>query len=186
MAGKNINKCLFLDRDGIVNINYGYVHKIEDFHFNKEVFTICKHFIDLNFKIVIVTNQSGIGRGLFTLEDYRKITLWMLSRFEENGIRVDLVVASPINPGNVRLSKELEFRRKPNPGMILDAQEILNINLMESVMIGDGDSDIDAARNAGIPNIIKVGYPKGRKEKIQYFNNLREVVDHLRESRKIE
>ena len=81
-------KVIFLDRDGVINHDSGYIGKIENFHFINGVFEACKYFISLGYEIIIITNQSGIGRKYFTQEDFDKLTNWMLDKFTENKIEI--------------------------------------------------------------------------------------------------
>jgi D-glycero-D-manno-heptose 1,7-bisphosphate phosphatase len=143
---------LFLDRDGIVNKNYGYVYKKDDFDFHPEIFEICKIAQNAEMPIIIVTNQSGIGRGYFSEEDFLSLTNWMVAEFQLKGIAIDMVLYAPESP-----DKESEpERRKPSPEMILEAAEEFNINLTESIFIGDKESDMLAAQRSEIRHRILI------------------------------
>ena len=141
-------KTIFLDRDGVINKEVGYLHKIEDFIFIDGVFEACLTFKKLNYRIIIVTNQSGIERGYFTLFDYKKLTKWMLNQFSKKNISILDVFFCPHGP------KSKCDCRKPRPGMIIDAMNKYNIDLEKSWMIGDKETDIEAANLAGISNTI--------------------------------
>jgi D-glycero-D-manno-heptose 1,7-bisphosphate phosphatase len=144
------NKAIFLDRDGVINVEKNYLYKIEDFEFIDGVFDACKHFQNCGYKIVIVTNQSGIGRGYYTQNDFDSLTVWMLEEFQKNEIIIDLVHCCPHTP---------DFGcdcRKPNTQMIDDAVKKLNIDVNKSWLIGDKSSDIQCAINAGVENTIQV------------------------------
>ena len=143
-------KTIFLDRDGVVNKETGYLHKIEDFKFINGVFEACQHYEQLGYKIVIVTNQSGISRGYYSEDDFRKITDWMITQFNKNNIQILDTFHCPHSP----ISKC--DCRKPKPGMLLAAKKKYNINMLESWMIGDKETDITAAISSGINNIILV------------------------------
>lgn len=158
-------KVLFLDRDGVINEDIGHFASIEKFKFRDGILEICKFANLKGFKIVILTNQSGIGRGFFTLEEYEKLSSWMLAEFYKNEVRIDLILTSPINPESEN-SAELWKRRKPNSGMFFDADEIIGINFLKSIMIGDNVSDLTAARSAGISKFIGIG------EKTQNLNDI--------------
>ncbi|MGG7048382.1 MULTISPECIES: D-glycero-beta-D-manno-heptose 1,7-bisphosphate 7-phosphatase [unclassified Campylobacter] len=136
------NKALFLDRDGVINEDHGYVYRVEDFKFIDGVFEALREFSALGYILVVVTNQSGIGRGYYTLEDFYNLTKHMLKAFEKEGIEISKVCFCPHAP-----EEECECR-KPKPKMITDAAAELNINLKDSIMIGDKQSDIKAAQNA--------------------------------------
>jgi D-glycero-D-manno-heptose 1,7-bisphosphate phosphatase len=143
-------KTIFLDRDGVINKEVNYVSKIDDFEFIDGIFYACQNFIKLNYKIIIVTNQSGIARGYFTENEYNELTTWMLSQFNKNKVEIQDVFHCPHN------SKSLCDCRKPKPGMLIEAKNKHNINMSESWMIGDSERDIVAASSAGIKNTILV------------------------------
>ena len=147
---------LFLDRDGIINFDSRFVWKKEEFVFQDNIFELCRYFKEKNFKLVVVTNQSGIGRGLFSLEDFHKLNDWMLSCFEEEGCGIDLLLASTLDPTDENASNREKSFRKPAPGMLLAAQEILNLDLQNSLLIGDRESDIEAGFNANIRSLFLV------------------------------
>ena len=145
-------KALFLDRDGVINVDKNYVYKIEDFEFKDDIFDICLKYQSQGFLIFVVTNQAGIARGYYSENDFWILTDWMCNKFQEKGINIKKVYFCPHHP---------EFTgeclcRKPNPGMLLKAIEEYDIDISSSVMIGDKQTDIDAAKNAGIKNTILV------------------------------
>jgi len=143
-------KTIFLDRDGVINKEINYLHKIEDFEFINGVFEACQYLESLNYKIIITTNQSGISRGYYTENDFQKITKWMLSQFNNNNIDILDVIHCP------HLPSDFCDCRKPKPGMLLSAETKHNIDMENSWMIGDKENDIQAANNAGIINTILV------------------------------
>ena len=81
-------KAIFLDRDGVINREKNYLHKISDFEFIEGVFEACKYLISLDYKIIVVTNQSGIARGYYRENDFKIITSWMLNKFNQNGVKI--------------------------------------------------------------------------------------------------
>ena len=151
-----MQKCLFLDRDGVINEDQGYTHKIEDFVFRKGIFDLCRDYLKKDFIIVIVTNQSGIGRGYYTEGDFHKLTDWMKDRFLDEGIKITDVFFCPYHVDGIGKYKKDSNDRKPNPGMILRATEKHNIDLKNSVLIGDKETDIEAAKRAGVGKAILV------------------------------
>jgi len=171
---KMLSPALFLDRDGIINEDKGYVHKISDFIFMEGIFQIVKKANDNNYRVVIVTNQSGIGRGIFTLDDYQNLTGWMLDKFEEKKCKIDLVLESTLDPDRLNPSDFEDYRRKPNPGMILEAAEILNIDLGNSILIGDQERDVMAGYSAGIRKLFLLNRESMLAEVIS-FNSLSEL-----------
>jgi len=143
-------KTIFLDRDGVINKEINYLHKIEDFEFIDGVFEACQFLQSLEYKIIVITNQSGISRGLYTKNDYQIITKWMVSQFMKNNISILDTFHCPHLPDSGCNC------RKPKPGMLLEAKKKYNINMLESWMIGDKETDITAAISSGINNTILV------------------------------
>ena len=143
-------KTIFLDRDGVINKEKNYLYKIESFEFINGVFYACQYLEDLNYKIIIITNQSGISRGYYTESDFQKLTKWMLGQFNNNNIDILDVIHCP------HLPSDFCDCRKPKPGMLLSAKTKHNIDMENSWMIGDKENDIQAAHNAGIRNTILV------------------------------
>lgn len=150
------NKALFLDRDGVINVDKNYVHKIEDFEFTEGIFEVLKHFQALGYLLIIITNQAGIGRGYYTESQFFTLTNWMINEFKKRGITISKVYYSPYHPQfGIGIYKKDSFCRKPKPGMILIAQKEFNIDLSQSILVGDKETDIEAGINAGIPvNIL--------------------------------
>lgn len=143
-----MNKGIFLDRDGVINIDNGYTHLIQDFKFRRNIFDLCKHLKKLGYKIFIVTNQSGIGRKFFSVDNFILLTNWMLSVFDENGIEINDVSYCPHTPDdNCKC-------RKPGTKLITNILEKYKINPDLSWLIGDKFSDIEAGKNSGISNTI--------------------------------
>jgi len=143
-------KTIFLDRDGVINKEVGYLHKIKDFQFIDGVFDACLHFQSLGFTLVIVTNQSGIGRGYYGKDEFHTVTDWMLQQFNNQGIDILDVFFCPHGPESGCDC------RKPKPGMLTQAGKKHGINMEDSWMIGDKEADITAANTAGIQNTILV------------------------------
>jgi len=137
---------LFLDRDGVVNIEKNYLHKVEDFEFIDDIFALCKKYQTLGYLIVIVTNQSGIARGYYSEEDFALLTRWMVDVFDRENIHITDVYHCPHHPD---ISGECSCR-KPEPGMLLAAAKQHNIDLEKSLLIGDSERDITAAHRAGL------------------------------------
>jgi len=145
-------KAAFLDRDGVINIDTGYVGKIEDFKFKDGIFELLHLLQHLGFTLFIVTNQSGIARGYYTKEDFFRLMEWVKSHLLRKGIEIKDIKFCPHHPD---ITGECECR-KPKPGMILDLAKAYNIDLKNSIMIGDSSSDIEAAKRAGIERVYKV------------------------------
>ena len=146
-----MNKAIFLDRDGVINEDSGYVSRIENFRFIDGVFEALKGFKKLGFFFFFFTNQSGIGRGFYSLEDFENLNKFMLDEFAKNAVFIDKVYFCPHSP---------EFGcecRKPRAGMILQAINEFKIDPKNSVLIGDKPSDTEAAKNANLANAYQIG-----------------------------
>ena len=146
----NPKKIVFLDRDGVINIDHGYVSKKNSFKFQDFIFEFCRFVTSINFDLIIVTNQSGIGRGMYSEEEFNILNSWMLAEFKKQSVDILDVFYCPHHP-----DKGCECR-KPAPGMFLNAIEKYNIDIDKSWMIGDKESDITASSLAGIENNIIV------------------------------
>ena len=143
-------KTIFLDRDGVINKETNYLSKIEEFEFINGIFKTCQYLLSIDYKIIIVTNQSGIARGYYSEKDFQNITQWMLSQFEINGVKILDVLHCPHSPDS------LCNCRKPKPGMFIKAKNKHGIDMEKSWMIGDSERDIQAANLAGIKKTILV------------------------------
>jgi len=145
------NKALFLDRDGVINVDKRHVYKIEDCEFIEGIFDLCKKAKEQGYLIIVVTNQAGIAKGIYTEEDYFKLRDYVHSEFKKQGCPIDAEYYCPYHEeAIIEKYKQDSFDRKPNPGMILKAQKDFDIDLAQSVLIGDKDSDIEAGKKAGI------------------------------------
>jgi D-glycero-D-manno-heptose 1,7-bisphosphate phosphatase len=150
-------KALFLDRDGVINVDRNYVHRVEDFEFLPGIFELCAAAVERGYLIVVVTNQAGIGRGYYTEADFAQLTEWMVGAFRQRGIDIARVYHCPYHPAaGVGEYRRESFDRKPQPGMLLRARDELGLDLAGSVLIGDKDSDIAAGRAAGVGRLVKL------------------------------
>jgi D-glycero-D-manno-heptose 1,7-bisphosphate phosphatase len=146
---------LFLDRDGVIVADVEYLHRIEDSRFMPGLFELTAAFAARGSAVVMATNQSGIGRGLYGQATFARLNDWMQAQIRKNGGQLDAVYYAPTHPtegtGNFRRVSDW---RKPGPGMFLQAARDLSLDLSASVSIGNEQGDIDASRNAGIPNLF--------------------------------
>ncbi|MDW8444472.1 MAG: HAD family hydrolase [Acetobacteraceae bacterium] len=148
---------LFLDRDGIINEDLGYVHRVQDFRFLPGIFELCATAQELGLALVVVTNQAGIGRGYYTEADFHALTAWMLERFAERGIRFTGVEFCPDHPVHgIGPYRRETPRRKPGPGMILDACAAHGLDPARSLILGDRATDMQAGEAAGLARLILV------------------------------
>ncbi|CAN0431471.1 unnamed protein product [Discosporangium mesarthrocarpum] len=154
MAGP---RALFLDRDGVINVDTGFVWQKEKFVFTNGVFESTRRAAALGYRLVVVTNQSGIGRGLYSEDDFRALSDWMCARFADEGVTIDRVYFAPTHPehgiGRYRTDSP---DRKPGPGMLLRAAADLGVDLEASALVGDRETDIRAAHAAGVPTKLLI------------------------------
>ena len=143
-----MNKAVFFDRDGIINIDTGYVGKIEDFTFVEGIIPAMQYLQQQGYLLIIVTNQSGIGRGYYTEGDFQQLTAWMKTELAQQGVIIDAVFHCP------HTDIDQCHCRKPKPGLFLQAIDLFNVDCDNSWMVGDSERDIDAAVAAGIGNTV--------------------------------
>ena len=143
---------LFVDRDGVINVDHGYVHRIDQFDFIPGIFELARYVTGvLRWPVIVATNQSGIGRGYFDEQAYDALTQWMCERFRQEGAPLTRVYHCPYHPQHgIGVYRAEHPWRKPQPGMLLQAVDDFGTNLADSVLIGDRASDIEAAAAAGI------------------------------------
>ncbi|MDD3462260.1 MAG: D-glycero-beta-D-manno-heptose 1,7-bisphosphate 7-phosphatase [Sulfurospirillaceae bacterium] len=146
-----MKKAIFLDRDGVINVDKSYVYKIGDFEFCDGVFEALSYFQKLGYLLIIATNQSGIARGYYSEEDFLILSQWMKREFLKRGIVISAIYHCPHMP-----EQNCECR-KPKSGMFLQAIADFDIDVSHSWMIGDKQSDIDASMGAGVKNNILLG-----------------------------
>lgn len=143
---------LFLDRDGIINVNHGYVHTAEATDWQPGIFELCASAQEAGYLIVVVTNQAGIARGYYDEATFRRYTGWIHAQFQANGISIAATYFCPHHPEHGEDGRRCACPcRKPAPGMLLAAASDLPIDLQASILIGDSASDIAAAAAAGVP-----------------------------------
>mgnify|MGYP006128623907 CR=1 FL=1 len=144
-------RALLLDRDGVININHGYVHHPNNFEFIEGIFNLARLAQVNSYKVIVISNQAGIGRGYYSEQEFQDLTLWMCNEFLNAGVVIEKVYFSPFHPteGLGKYKKD-DISRKPKPGMIIQAQQELNLDLELSILIGDSASDIKAGIAAGV------------------------------------
>ena len=144
-------KVAFLDRDGVINREVNYLHTIEEFEYIENCKDGLLALISLGYEIVIITNQAGIAKGIFSLNQYDVLTAWMLNDLEKSGIKVLECMHCPHHPEGIidEYTRSCDCR-KPNPGMIQDTVSKYKVDLSESILVGDKVSDIKAGEAAGV------------------------------------
>lgn len=163
---------LFLDRDGVINVEKNYLHKIEDFEFIDGIFELCKKYQKLGYKIIVVTNQSGIARGYYNENDFEQLTAWMVEAFREKGIVIDGVYHCPHHPD---VSGACSCR-KPEPGMLIDAAKEHAIDLANSILVGDSERDIVAAHRVGVKESYLYSQEATQSEASRIIRSLKELL----------
>ncbi len=146
-----MNKAIFLDRDGVINYDYGFIYKWSEFKFIDGVIKALQILTNYGFKIFIITNQSGIARGFYSTNDLEILHKQMLNYLSKRSININEVFYCPHHEKGK--SKEYAINclcRKPKPGMLLLAKDKYNINMKESYLVGDKISDLQAGWNAGV------------------------------------
>ena len=179
------NKAVFLDRDGTINVDVGYAHKLEELKIISGVIEGLKELQELDYKLIIVTNQAGIGRGYYTKEDYHDFQLKLRQELNKQGIFITEEYFCPHHPekGIGEYKKNCNCR-KPKTGMLEQASNDFNIDLTQSWLIGDKPGDIQAGNSAGCKTIL---VKTGKAGEDRHFSiaptftayNLLEAADYI-------
>lgn len=145
-----MKKIFFIDRDGVINKEIGYLHEISKFEFQDGVFSSLRYILSKGYEIIIITNQSGISRGIYNINDFHLLNDWMLRKFKEHDIEILDVFFCPHGPyDNCHC-------RKPKNGMFLEAKAKYKIDIENSWVVGDKETDILWGINCNIKNLILV------------------------------
>jgi D-glycero-D-manno-heptose 1,7-bisphosphate phosphatase len=144
-----LNKAIFLDRDGVINFERGYTHKLEDFKILPDVFEVLNNFKTKGYLLIIVSNQSGIGKSLYIQNDVEVIHKYMVSEFIKKDIRFNEIYYCVHHPDSGNC-----LCRKPAPLFVEKALARFNIDPKKSYFIGDKDRDIEAGEKAGVKGIL--------------------------------
>lgn len=178
---KHSNKAVFLDRDGVINVEKGYVHRIEEFEILPGVPQAIRLLKDAGFLVIVVTNQSGVARGYYSLETVRCLHLHLDTELAVFGTRVDGYYICPHHPehgiGDLKVDCSC---RKPMPGMLEQAAVDFGIDLSASYMIGDKSTDVAAGLAAGCRSVFLTtgsgGPEEGITDDIPVFSGLLEAA----------
>lgn len=155
---QNLIKAVFFDRDGTLNVDTGYLHRVEDFIWIEGAKEAIKYCNDLGYLVIIVTNQSGIARGYYTAEAVFEIHSWMQQELSKIGARLDDIFYCPHHVDGVikEYSRSCDCR-KPATGMLEAAIKKYGISRNDSFFVGDADTDMQCAKNAGVAGIKYTG-----------------------------
>ena len=172
---KKKNKVLFLDRDGVVIEDHGFVHRIQDVIFQKGMLELGRYFTALGWKIIVVSNQSGIARGYFEAEEVEAVHRFIAEKFNFHKASITDFFYCPHYPP---LTGPCGCR-KPEPGMFLEAAGKHSVDLSGSIMVGDKISDMRAAEAAGISNrfFLQGQYDYSPEPGVRVIRDLREILD---------
>lgn len=172
-----MNRAVFLDRDGTLIVEKNYLHRPEDVELFPGAGAALKQLADAGFKLLIVTNQSGIGRGYYTLEDAERVNEHVCNLLAREGAHIEkcyIAPEAPDQPSRVR---------KPSPQFLFDARDEFGLNLAESFMVGDKLIDLECGWNAGVKNsiLVRTGYGAGVEQEAPEALKNAVVVDGLAE-----
>lgn len=168
-------RAVFLDRDGVLNEDCGYVHRIEDFILLPGTGPALRRLQAAGFLLILVTNQSGIGRGYYTLEAMHAVHRHLEAELARDGVRLARIYFAPEAPG------EPSRHRKPSPQSLFDARDTLGIDLEQSYLVGDKRADLECGWNAGVRRCLLVRTGHGAQVEREPGPGLDRavVVDHL-------
>ena len=167
---KNLNKCVFLDRDGVLNKDVGYISKIKEFEIYPFTAKAIKLLNDQGYLVILITNQAGVGRGLITLKQLNSIHMYLKKMIKKNKAIINDIYFCPFHPTHgIGKYKKNTQDRKPGSGMIKKAIKKWNIDINNSFMIGDRKKDLLSAKGAGVKF-----YYKSKKKNL--YQQVKEVV----------
>jgi len=177
-----VNRAIFLDRDGTMIAEKNYLHRPENVEIIPATRTGLKKLCAAGFKLFIVSNQSGVGRGYFTMADVDNVNRYLRDELARDGIRIEKIYIAPEAPG------EPSRGRKPSPQFLFDARDEFSLDLPESFMIGDKLADLECGWNAGVKKsiLVRTGYgaetERAEPEKISraaVVDNLDQAADWI-------
>lgn len=172
------NKALFLDRDGVINLDSAYVYQPQEFIFIEGIFELCHYFANQDYSLFIITNQAGIGRGFYTEQDFEKLMLWVSAEFSKRGLVIKKSYYCPHHPtAGIGLYKTSCHCRKPKAGMLLKAAQQFNLDLSQSVLVGDKNSDIKAGEKAGVKKNYLI---KSQYQQAYDFSSVKQMYQYLK------
>ena len=181
------NKAVFLDRDGTINVDKHYLYKIEEFEFLPGAIEGMRALQEAGYLLIVVTNQSGIGRGYYTEEEFHKLNVWMIESLERQGVHITAVYYCPHLPDAAVPEYRQECNcRKPKLGMYYQAAKDWNIDFAQSIAIGDNLRDCaicqaEAARSASSGFLIRSDFDQMTKNNVAIVKNWKKILNKLEE-----
>lgn len=180
-----MNKAFFLDRDGVINIEKSYLYLSKDFEFIDGIFKLCHAAVHAGYCLIIVTNQSGIARGYYTEQQFQELMSWVIDEFEKQNLTILDVFYCPHHREHGKGKYQIDCRcRKPQPQMLFEAAKKHQLNLSESILVGDKVSDISAGKAAHLGKTALVGTghflsASDQKSADVFANSLDELRENL-------
>jgi D-glycero-D-manno-heptose 1,7-bisphosphate phosphatase len=170
-----MNRAVFLDRDGTLIVEKNYLHRPEDVELFPGAGAALARLCAAGFKLIMVTNQSGIGRGYYTLADAERVNVRVCDELLRDGVRFEKIYIAPEAPGQPSRG------RKPSPQFLFDARDELNLDLAESFMVGDKLIDLECGWNAGVKKsiLVRTGYGAEVEKKAPEALARAAIVDDL-------
>ena len=148
-------KALFLDRDGVINFDYGHVFKVKDIKFINGIFDLVREAKKKGYLVIIITNQAGIAKKIYSDEEFNNLMKWIINEFHKRDAIIDDYFYCPYHPEFQELKyKTYKYDRKPYPGMLIKAKWKYNIDMQKSIFIGDKITDMIAGEKANIGKLI--------------------------------
>ena len=184
-AQNSLSKAVFLDRDGVINVDHGYVSRLSDFEFVEGSIAAMQKLHKAGYKIIIVTNQSGIARGFYSEKEFLDLMAGVEKILAENGVELSGTYYCPHHPEAKLPQWRIACKcRKPASGMLERAISDHQIDLNQSFMVGDKMTDIDACHAAGLAQCCLVGHQNidigNKKERaMRVFRDLSDCVDEI-------
>lgn len=175
---KGNNKAVFLDRDGVIIEDKNYIHKVEQVVLIPGAIEALKKLQDYGFLLIIVTNQSGVGRGYYSIEDVHTVNSYIEELFRQGGVEFKEIYIAPEAPDQPSRG------RKPSPAFLFDARDEFDIDLSRSYMIGDKLIDLECGWNAGVKKSILVRTGYGTKTEKEYADKIKNavIVDDIKQA----
>lgn len=165
-----MNRAVFLDRDGTVIEEKDYLHRVEDVVLLPGAPAALKRLQDAGFRLIFVTNQSGVGRGYFTMREVDRVNAHLLRELARQGVRIDKTYVAPEAPDQPSRG------RKPSPQFLFDARDEFGLDLAQCYMIGDKLSDLECGWNAGVKRCLLVRTGYGAAQEQAHAGKLRDAV----------